>query len=108
VAIAVGRSRRMRGGRRGRCSSRGSSSAALEGEHELTDFNDFAFFGVNFGNFAFESRRNFNRRFIGHDFAKGLVIVDGVARLDFPLNEFALVNAFAQFRKLKLHVFSLR
>ena len=82
------------------------SARTFERKHQLADVNDFAFLRMNFLNLALKRGRNLNRRFVGHDFAERLVILHRVAWLHFPLDEFAFVYAFAQFRKFELHLIS--
>ncbi len=77
------------------------SRPIFHGEDHLADFYLLAFLDANFVDRAGDGRRNLDDGFVGFQFHHGLAGGDAGAERDHQPHQVALVNIFAEFRKLK-------
>ena len=85
---------------RGGCRCGRGVGAFAIGEDEgdfVADFDDAAFFDVEFGQFAFVERLHFHRRLVGLDFGQDVADFDVVTGFFAPFDEGALEHGVAQF-----------
>ena len=75
--------------------------AIFHGEDHLADFYLLAFFDANFFDRAGHRRWNFDDRLVGFQFHDRLAFGDARAERDHQPDQVALVNVFAEFRKLE-------
>ncbi len=62
------------------------------------------FLGVRGLAHAVEGRGNFDRGLVGHDLTEDLIVLDEVAWLHAPLDEFTFMDAFTEFWELEFHL----
>ena len=92
---------RLRSRRFGLGSLRFRARPVFHGEDHLADFYFLPFFDANFLDRAADRRWNLDHRLVGFQFHDGLAFGDARTERDHQPDQVALVNVFAEFRKLE-------